>query len=263
MLDEEQGRAHGLVGGVVVLVGSDDGRIEHGLQVIVAMLLAGVHSAEDIVYGIHLLRGDSARFVVKHPDALVAIRVFHLVKSVDDAPDAEGDVLAVFQRDIDLGEDLMLHVDDFEGREAFVNLEQLFQVADDDASVDEHQSIVFRAETLVFGLEEFFSESPVDNVVEHGGVFQDAVECPSRDGVSIRILQMAVDELGREVEDVAKDAVVYFIVLRVVGFLDACHHIIIECQLATDIAVDGCRREVVHAQHLVHHGLRLLDLLGF
>ena len=61
-------------------------------------------------------------------------------------------------------------------------------------------------------------------------------------------------------EDVSEDAVVNLIVLGVVRLLDARHHIVIERQLAADVAVDGRRRKVGHLLHLVHHGLGLLYL---
>ena len=83
MLNEEQGRAHRQVPGIVLcIVLTLYERIEHGLKDVISMLRADSTATEDLSDIIYRLSFPVARFIVNHPEPFSRRSYIYLVETV-------------------------------------------------------------------------------------------------------------------------------------------------------------------------------------
>ena len=84
MLNEEQGRAHRQVPGIVLcIVLTLYERIEHGLKDVISMLRADGTATEDLSDIIYRFSFPVARFIVNHPEPFSRRADVYLVKPVN------------------------------------------------------------------------------------------------------------------------------------------------------------------------------------
>jgi len=105
-------------------------------------------------------------------------------------------------------------------------------------------------------LEQLLAESLVEDRLHLGAILHQAVDHVSRDGPLAMAGQVVVDKLSGTVEDVAKDDVVYLL-LVVVSLAQLAHGGIIEHERTTEVAVYGRWRQRLYVAQPPGHRLGL------
>lgn len=125
VLDENECRGDG---GWIL---GENGGVEQGLEVVVGVLFGDIDGVENLLDGVNVFHGFAAGFVVDDADLVV-----DAVEAVDDAFDV--DFLAAHGEWL---QDFLFHVDDGERCELAVDVEEPFQIVDDDLPIDELQTV--------------------------------------------------------------------------------------------------------------------------
>ena len=160
-------------------------------------------------------------------DSRVAISRYS-IQSVDESAQFQS-FLSIWSIEIEIGRHLQFQALDGEWRKFLVYLQQLSEVAGDDLSVDELESVVSRMVTILLHLEEFFTEGLIHQSVEQCLILDGIGDVTLHDDDRVYELlltllvgsdvgwtgKLKIEELGGSMEDVTKDTIVYLILYLV------------------------------------------------